>query len=679
MHQAPPLFQVHPDRHHVWPIIRLQLMALVLLLISSPLFAATHDLETIDQSPAASQIHTDTKRILIAGRQFNDAIFRDGLGREAVFRGWNVSGSTKLNESGFKPFRSIADANSGLADLRARTGANVIRLLVAWEAIHPAPDQINTAYLDEIAQQIEAATTRGMYVLLDYHQDLYSRHLFNPNSWHTGNGAPLWITAGGNYPAEYCGIICVSWAQHNLTDEAVRRAFRHFWNNAPVNTPVGWRRVQDSFIWQLTEAMRYLRNRLPSTVYDKVLGLDPFNEPVDGGMEGLSAKEWDNRKLWPFYERVRQAMDVAGWQDKPVFAEPLVFWNTSVGIVAPATGGRHLQTPPGGRFVFNTHFYDAGRQGTDLRAVNNGAYLTHFEEIREESRFWQSPPFVSEFGMGNGKRGHQDTNRIIKAMYQGLETTTYGHNKDRFIDVYAPVLSGTQWQWDRYYNQHKEIMNGNPAKLLTTADAWNDEDYSVVRYQNGQLAYNIDAANIERIYPRRTQGDMVQFHFNAIPRDAAGKPLQWSMLKLDGKAWLADREFALLVWQGRRSDAPTEVFLPPRFDPARTIAVTDMEIRNGLTVATRPTQARNEILLTADVGIQAGSGGHRVLVWDDADNHETTDSWHFLLLVPQLAGEAIPPAVLAEWQRELNRLLVNGKQSVVYLTGSMTDGGYPSR
>ncbi|MGQ5525180.1 cellulase family glycosylhydrolase [Chitinimonas sp. PSY-7] len=618
------------------------------------------------------------KQIQIGGRTYKDAIFRDGLGREAILRGWNVSGSTKLTESGFKPFRTQADTRSGLNDLRAKSGANVIRLLVAWEAIHPEPDRIDTVYLDDIAQQIQAATERGMHVLLDYHQDLYSRYLFNANSWHTGNGAPKWIISGGNYPAEYCGIICISWAQHNMTDEAVRRAFRNFWNNAPVNTATGIRRVQDSYIWQITEAMRYLRNRLPALVYDKVLGLDPFNEPVDGGMEGLSPREWDNRKLWPFYERVRQAMDAAGWADKLVFAEPLVFWNSTVGIFAPATGGRHLQTPPGSRFVFNTHFYDGGRQGTDLRAVNNGAYLTHFEEIREESRHWQSPPFVSEFGMIVGQKGHKDTNRIVKAIYEGMELTTYGHGKDRYADVYAPALSGTQWQWDRYYGQHQEPMNGNLSKIMVVADGWNNENYSVVRYEAGQSVYNVDRSNIERIYPRRAQGDTVQFHFNALVKDADGNVPLWAALRLDGKEWLRDHEFALLVWQGRKRDAPTEVFLPARFDPANTIAVTDMAIQDGLPIATAASQARNEILLMRDSGVaNTSAAGYRVLVWDDQDSHEVPDSWHFLLLVPKLPGETVQPAVQAEWQRELKRLLVADRKSVVYLTGSMTDSGYP--
>ncbi|PHV12552.1 hypothetical protein [Chitinimonas sp. BJB300] len=76
-------------------------------------------------------------------------------------------------------------------------------------------------------------------------------------------------------------------------------------------------------------------------------------------------------------------------------------------------------------------------------------------------------------------------------------------------------------------------------------------------------------------------------------------------------------------------------------------------------------------------GAGLNGSGRRVLVWDDQDSDETQDSWHFLLLVPQSTGEVIQPAVQEEWQRELNRLLVAGRKSVVYLTGSMTDSGYP--
>ena len=326
-------------------------------------------------------------------------MFRDGLGREVVLRGWNVSGTTKLVEAGFKPFASTDDARAALTSLRASTGANVIRFLVSWEGVNPKVDVVDTAYLNAITEQIRIATQLDMYVLLDWHQDLFSRYLFNADSWHSGNGAPAWVIEGGDYPEEYCGVVCAHWSQNNITNEAIRRAARNFWNNATIQTVEGPRTMHGAFLWQLESALTWLKANLSEREIAYVIGVDPWNEPIDGGMQGLTPGEWDNQKLWPFYHKVRASMDRIGWNDKLVFAEPLVFWNTTAGILAPATGGHHLTDIPARGFVFNAHFYDAGRQGTDVRAVNNGRYLTHLHKVRDEARYLRMPPFLSEFGM----------------------------------------------------------------------------------------------------------------------------------------------------------------------------------------------------------------------------------------------------------------------------------------
>ena len=117
-------------------------------------------------------------------------VLRDADGREVTLRGFNVSGSTKLAETDLLPFRSTADAALSAQAMRDQTGANVIRFLISWEGVQPTPGSIDTAYLDRVVAQIQAFTDRGIYVLLDYHQDLYSPHLFNNGSWYTGDGAP---------------------------------------------------------------------------------------------------------------------------------------------------------------------------------------------------------------------------------------------------------------------------------------------------------------------------------------------------------------------------------------------------------------------------------------------------------------------------------------------------------
>ncbi len=119
--------------------------------------------------------------------------------------------------------------------MRDLTGANAIRFLISWEGVRPAPDRIDYAYLDRAIAQIKAFTDRGIRVLLDYHQDLYSSHLFNSGSWYTGDGAPAWVIDAGDYPKESCGI-CIMWGQNMQTNAAVREAAYDFWRNRVLST-----------------------------------------------------------------------------------------------------------------------------------------------------------------------------------------------------------------------------------------------------------------------------------------------------------------------------------------------------------------------------------------------------------------------------------------------------------
>ncbi|MBL8033759.1 MAG: cellulase family glycosylhydrolase, partial [Leptospiraceae bacterium] len=187
---------------------------------------ANHSLN-YEVQPGLHQITPGTKTF--GGK--TDRIFTDGLGREIYFRGFNVSGSVKHTEKGFKPFKNAADARQSFDELGRKAGSNMVRFTIAWEGIHPAVDTIDYAYLDQVIAQLRAAFANRIYVLLDWHSDLFSRHLFDANSWHTGNGAPPWITPASDYPAEYCGAICVTWAQNKMTNEAIRRAARNFLND----------------------------------------------------------------------------------------------------------------------------------------------------------------------------------------------------------------------------------------------------------------------------------------------------------------------------------------------------------------------------------------------------------------------------------------------------------------
>lgn len=138
--------------------------------------------------------------------------FKDGLGREVVLRGYNVSGETKLKENNGLPFASVADARKSATALRALGGGNSVRFLLSWAYAEPVRGQVSTSYLAAATAQMGAFLDAGIRVYPDFHQDLYSRWLFDSDSWYTGDGAPKWAVDLGNYPDEYCGI-CPFWAR----------------------------------------------------------------------------------------------------------------------------------------------------------------------------------------------------------------------------------------------------------------------------------------------------------------------------------------------------------------------------------------------------------------------------------------------------------------------------------
>ena len=104
--------------------------------------------------------------------------FHDPQGRLMYFRGVNIAANSK-----YPPFIPFEDARWW--DLLASWGFNMVRFTLFWEAIEPQPGIYDRSYLDRVEQMVDRASVRGMYILLDMHQDLYSR-------WLHGDGAPTW-------------------------------------------------------------------------------------------------------------------------------------------------------------------------------------------------------------------------------------------------------------------------------------------------------------------------------------------------------------------------------------------------------------------------------------------------------------------------------------------------------
>ncbi|GAA3044871.1 cellulase family glycosylhydrolase [Streptomyces glomeratus] len=527
----------------------------------------------------------------------------DGLGREVVLRGYNVSGETKLEENGGLPFASVADARTSAAAVRALGGGNTVRFLLSWAHAEPVRGQADMAYLAAVTDQMRAFLDAGIRVLPDFHQDLHSRHLFGEGSWYTGDGAPEWVVGSGSYPAESCGI-CFFWGQNITQNQAVTRASYDFWHNAYG--------VQDAFLATAGKTMAYLARHLTDDEFARVVGFDPYNEPYAGGYDsGETSRTWERNVLWPFYARFRTRMDSAGWQDKPAFVEPNLFWNANISFQRQKGGLLDAGTI-GPRYVLNTHFYDQKAVSGVLMwgKAGDGQYAGDFGTVRDRAAALGTAAFLSEFGHPLSGPVSDKAPTVVKAMYQALDSRLPGTRWWREPMNSGPVLSGTQWQWDLYSGRHRELMNGNPGKVLTTGDAWNGEDLSAVALDDsGSPVLRQDARLLDRLYPSATAGTALAFTYEDRSRDGS-TTLTWNPVpgSLPHVARLVGSgQYGVLVWRSNGSAAPTELHLPASFPPSSTTVVSDLGTAAGLPAPT----GQAPIAVADEPG---GTGGKRLLL-----------------------------------------------------------------
>lgn len=531
---------------------------------------------------------TDTAATVAVGAGADGAgpVLRDGYGREVVLRGFNVSGEVKLAENSGLPFADVADARASAAAMRRLTGANTVRFLLGWSWAEPAPGEIDHGYLDRVAEQLGVFLDDGFRVVLDWHQDLYSRYLFDEGSWYTGDGAPQWVISAGGYPKESCGI-CVQWGQNMTQNTAVISAAYDFWHNRSLTTTAGTFGVQDGFLRTAGRSLAYLKGRLTASQYAGIVGVDPYNEPFPGRFDsGQDGASWERDLLWPFYQRFRAEMDRAGWSDRAALVEPNPFWNINIPFVAQSGGFGSVGTL-GTRYMFNAHFYDAAELSGILMwgDASSGRYRTDFATIRARARALGTAAIVTEFGSPLSGSVAGKTPSVLKAVYQSLDSTVPGSSWWTSPTSSGTVLSGTAWQWDIYSGRHREYMNGNRDKLLTEADAWNEEDFSLVaRNDDGALALRQDSRVLDRVYPEAVSGTTLAFTYEDLARDG-GTVMRWNGVPSDMPNLaevVGDRQFAVLVWTSAGIDAPTELHLPASFPASVTTVVSDLGTETSL-------------------------------------------------------------------------------------------------
>ncbi|MCB0971074.1 MAG: cellulase family glycosylhydrolase, partial [Acidimicrobiales bacterium] len=169
---------------------------------------------------------------LVAVQTSSDRRFVDLAGREVLLRGANLNslGEYWQGVPGLDPTVAVTDADW---DSMAAHGFSVVRLLVTWSRLEPTRGTIDEAYLDEVEAAVDAAAARGIYTVIDMHQDAYTAFLStaDPAACPPGtapakgwDGAPAWAVLDDGLST------CLTNGERN-SSPAVNRAWNNFYDD----------------------------------------------------------------------------------------------------------------------------------------------------------------------------------------------------------------------------------------------------------------------------------------------------------------------------------------------------------------------------------------------------------------------------------------------------------------
>jgi len=329
-----------------------------------------------DSSPSGQAV------LRAEGGRFLDA--QDG---EIVLRGVNVAGNSKVPP--FVPFTDLS-----LMDPLPSLGVNVIRLLFTWEAFEGSRGVYDTAYLDAITAIADKAISLGIYVIVDFHQDGFSRF----HGGGCGDGFPQWAAhAGASLDTPDNGHGCANWAIQISTDIDMHDSYSAFY--ADENG------VRTSYLALWSHLATHFASR------EGVIGFDLFNEPW-----ALEATE-----LSPLYEDAAAAIRAEA-PEKILFIEGHA--STNGGITQ--TG---LLEPSFDNYAYAPHFYETAVIGTHIFSGLPTATNLGFSTMRSKASEWGVPLFVGEFG------AFEDTFGV-----EGYMDLQYRQLDNEFS-------SGAQWNW----------------------------------------------------------------------------------------------------------------------------------------------------------------------------------------------------------------------------------------
>jgi endoglycosylceramidase len=486
----------------------------------------------------------------------------------------------------------LPGSRNDLAQMRG-LGFNFIRLAVNWSQLEPNPGSYNRTYVERIAQVVQWAAEQGIYVLIDMHEDNYSRFtpetsplsvppLLGPVTESAGHadGAPPWAVNGDGAPP----VAVDGQAELSLF---VQAAFTNFWLNLVPRDSAGHPvaqgaapgpGLQDHYIGALAALAARFKDD------PTVVGYDIMNEPLPGAIAAPGV--FDQGFLYPFYRRVIDA--IAGTGDGAVctvgtpygagcgyrnlgvddarhlfFVEPMAarsLTDVALGLSVPFTSDPNIVYEPHAyTHVFTVDTFVPGGVASSAFPPN---YDLAMVTADTEAKAMGGAMLVGEYGNAN-----QNDGTILAGETAAIDQAGAG---------------SSVWAWKGDCPPGTTPAQCEPGLWSVFAG-----DTANPPAQNGPL-FRSRVLYLARVYPRATAGQLDSFSYD--PSTAS---------------------FTMAATSGTRvnpgdADRETDVYIPPLVRGA--VAVTGAAVLD--TVRTNPDGSRDAMVApTGDgpYGAQVGS------------------------------------------------------------------------
>jgi endoglycosylceramidase len=418
-------------------------------------------------------------------------------------------------------------SGNDFAQLRS-LGFNVIRLVLNWSQLEPQPGAYSATYIQRVEQVVGWARQQGIYVILDMHQDQYSRYILpgKPSTLPAGctssggsDGAPAWAVFTDGKPA------CALFGESDL-NPAEGAAFYNFWHNHTVPSAQGAAPgpgLQDHYIGALVALAKAFED--DSTV----LGYEVMNEPQPGSLSSLPVENLYTataQDLFPFYRRVIEALTGVrdGLPTCPA-AEPTSLTNVCAYPQLAKVSRQQIFVEP---MAYRNLVDFSPQVSKPITQYPNLVWAPHiYTHAFTLDQFIGYPiagsPFPPSYTFG-----YQTAEAEAQAMHAAVFTTEFGDSSSTDSTVLAgetaaqeaTLTGGTVWAWKGLSSAMGTCwcVRWQHSTYQTTANGQRGKGDPNVPPSPKDVLIPSRRQYLSRVWPRATAGTLLAYQYDPISR-----------------------------------------------------------------------------------------------------------------------------------------------------------------